>query len=467
MLTFVVDKDGMPLMPTYNIKKVRKYLASGKMRIFRHEPFTVQLTYEVPEQEAPHTQPVEMCFDTGKEHIGISVKSEKHEYVHAQFDNLPDEKQRHDDARKYRKARRNRKRHREPRFNNRKANKKDGWLAPSVRHAKDNHLSLYKRYSKVCPVTDVWLEAGQFDTQALEAQQKGLPLPEGKDYQHGPRYGTDTLREAVFTRDGYKCQVCGKSPFGKDKKPVILNVHHALYWKGDHTDRMSGLMTVCTKCHTPSNHKEGGKLYGLTPKVKSMAGASFMNQVRWYLYRDMKTLCDPCGVHVHLTYGAFTKRERHSRRIAKTHANDAYCIGRFRPKHKAQEELYRKRRRNERILSKFYDAKYIDIRDGKVKKAAELGCNRTNRREPRMSDKNCRPFRGHKVSKGHESVKKQRSPIPTGSLIRYHGKLYVTKGCQHYGEYVTVDGHEPIKVKEVKVIRLAGGWIRALTRKTG
>ena len=203
MLTFVVDINGNPLMPTYNIKKVRKRLKEGKAKIFGHNPFTIQLLYELPKQEAPYTQPVEFCEDTGKEHIGLSIKSEKHEYAHAQYDNLPDEKQRHDARRRYRRDRRNRKRYRAPRFNNRRASKKEGWLAPSVRNAKDNHVRLYERYKKVCPITDVYLEVGQFDTQALEAIQNGNPLPEGKDYQHGSRYKVDTLREAVFFRDGY------------------------------------------------------------------------------------------------------------------------------------------------------------------------------------------------------------------------------------------------------------------------
>lgn len=467
MLTFVIDKNGKPLMPTYNIKKVRKKLKAGTAKIAKHDPFTIQLLYDLPEQDAAHTQPVELCEDTGKEHIGLSIKSEKHEFVHEQYDNLHDEKQRHDDCRKYRRTRRNRKRYRAPRFNNRKVSKKKGWLAPTVRHAKDNHISLYKKYSKVCPITDVYLEVGQFDTQALEAIQEGRPIPKGTDYQRGPRYKTDTLREAVLQRDNYTCQVCGASPLKKDKagkkKKIILHVHHALYWKGDHTDRMSGLLTVCDQCHTPKNHKEGGKLYGFTPKVSNMAGAAFMNQVRWQLYEELTTLCKPDGVAVHLTYGSVTKRERHSRRMAKTHANDAYCIGRFRPKHKAREVLYKKRRRNNRVLEKFYDAVYIDTRDGSRKKGSQIGCNRTNRREPRMSDKNERVFHGKKVSKGRVTIKKQRASIPSGSVVRYKGKLYRTNGmhCQNTRAILHTEAKRQASVsaKELAVIRYTGGFV--------
>jgi hypothetical protein len=47
-------------------------------------------------------------------------------------------------------------------------------------------------------------------------------------------------------------------------------------------------------------------------------------------------------------------------------------MGEFHPKHRHQEEHFKKRRRNNRVLSKFYDAKYLDVRDHTIKKAS---CN--------------------------------------------------------------------------------------------
>src|SRR5699024_7284671 len=69
-----------------------------------------------------------------------SVKSEKHEYLGLQADLLPDETERHNARRKYRRTRRNRKCYRKPRFNNRKREK--GWLAPSIRHKVEAQLLL-------------------------------------------------------------------------------------------------------------------------------------------------------------------------------------------------------------------------------------------------------------------------------------------------------------------------------------
>ena len=88
---FVTASDGTALMPTSAVR-ARKLLRAGKAVIDNHTPFAIRLTYE----SGHWTQPVELCMDTGSEHIGVSVKSEKHEYVHAQYDNLPDEKQRHE-----------------------------------------------------------------------------------------------------------------------------------------------------------------------------------------------------------------------------------------------------------------------------------------------------------------------------------------------------------------------------------
>ena len=179
MLTYVLAADGSPLMPTYNIKKVRHMLKDGRAVIAGHKPgFTIQLTYALPDQKTPHTQKVELCEDTGYQHIGVSVKSAKHEYVHLQVDTLTDEKDHHDAQRRYRRTRRGRLRYRAPRFDNRTHSKKPGWIAPSLQHKADIHVCLVSTFQKVLPIRDVYLEVGSFDTQILEAKEKGLPIPE-------------------------------------------------------------------------------------------------------------------------------------------------------------------------------------------------------------------------------------------------------------------------------------------------
>lgn len=118
----------------------------------------------------------------------------------------------------------------------------------------------------------------KFDTQLLKAIENGENIPQSTDYQHGEQYGYSTLREAVFTRDNYKCICCGKSAI---KNGSILKIHHLGYRIGDRTNRMNNLATVCSNCHTSKNHQKGGKLYDLKPRLKGFKGATFMTMVRY------------------------------------------------------------------------------------------------------------------------------------------------------------------------------------------
>ena len=397
-MVFVLSSTGKKLMPTSSYR-ARKLLKADKAVIFKYRPFTIKLT----KRSDGDIQPIEYCCDTGYQHIGISIKSQKSEYVNERRDLLADETERHNDCKKYRRARRNRKtRYRKARWQNRKNNMmcKDGF-APSIRNKRNVHIQLFRMYEAVCPVKSAVFEMGQFDTQILKAEAEGKPFPKSADYQHGEAYGYATLREAVFARDNYTCVCCGRSAI---KDGAILRIHHLGYLKGDRSNRMDNLATVCTKCHTSKNHKEGGKLYDLKPKLKSFKGASFMTSVRFDMFAKLKASAP--DVDFHMTYGAMTKLKRKELSVKKTHSNDAYCMGDFHPKRRTDFTHYKKCRRNNRILSKFYDAKYIDIRDGKVKSGQQLSCGRTSRREFRCSDKNERIYLGQKVSKGRVSVRK-------------------------------------------------------------
>ena len=216
---------------------------------------------------------------------------------------------------------------------------------------------------------------------------------------------------------------------------------------------MSNLATVCEKCHTPKNHQPGGALWDLKPP-KGLASATFMNIVRWYIYEDIKAF----GVDVHITYGAVTKRTRRDLNIEKSHANDAYCIGSLRPEHRTKTLYYEKRRRNNRILEKFYDARYIDVRDGKVKKAAELGCNRTSRSVPRNNPRNERVFRGKKMSKGRRAIRMQRYLYQPGDVVIFGGKKRAIKGMHNKGASVQLVGGGDISPKKIISHHHVSGW---------
>ena len=314
MSVAVLSSTGQKLMPTSNYR-ARKLLKSGRAAIKCYRPiFTIRLT----SRKEGETQPIEYACDTGYQHVGVSIKSEKHEFVHAQYDMLSNETERHNDRRKYRRTRRNRKWYRKPRFDNRSRKYKE--MAPSLRHRRENQINLFESFCKVMPITSATFEMGKFDTQLLQAIADGKPLPEGKDYQQGSKYLFQTEREAVFSRDHYTCQVCGKSV----KDGVILHTHHIGYWKGYRSNRISNLLTVCEHCHTAKNHKPGGALWGLEPQSTNLAAATYMSTVRWAIYREL-VLKHP-EIDIHIQYGAKTSVTRKSLHLAKTHANDAYCV---------------------------------------------------------------------------------------------------------------------------------------------
>lgn len=456
MMVAVLSSTGVRLMPT-TCYKARKLLKRGKAVIYQYEPFTIKLT----QREDGDTQPIEYCCDTGYLHIGISVKSAKHEYAGIQVDTLSNEREKHDDARMYRRTRRNRKRYRKPRFNNRKREK--GTLAPSNRHKVDIHALWFERLCKVMPITDATFEMGDFDIQKIKAIEEGESVPVGTDYQYGEQYGFDDLRNAVFSRDDYTCVVCGRSI----KDHAIFHSHHLIFRSNGGTNRMRNLVTVCEKCHTPANHKPGGTLWKMqdTYKVRSFKGESYMTSVRWQLYERIKAKHP--DVNIHITYGSTTKERRRKLHISKSHINDAYVMGQFRPRHRTQHVLYTKKRRNNRVLAKFYDAKYIDLRDGSKKTGQQLFNGRTNRNHDTDTE-NLRKYRGQKIHKGRTSIRRQHYQIQPGDIVLHEGKKRNVKGCQHYGQYILLADGKSVSVKKVKVLRHAGGYVKStLERNAG
>ena len=446
----VLSSTGIRLMPT-SCYRARKLIKSGKAVIHSYDPFTIRLT----QRENGSTQPIEYCCDTGYQHIGISIKSARHEYAGVQVDALRDEKKHHKDTMTYRRTRRNRKtRYRKARFDNRKASKPKGWLAPSIRHRKELHLAQIQKYAKVFPITSIVFEMGEFDIQKLKAIEEGRPAPVGVEYQQGEQYGFDDVRNAVFTRDDYRCVCCGRGI----KEGAILHAHHLKYRSLGGTNRMRNLVSVCEKCHTPANHQNGGLLWELMEKykVKDFKGATFMTAVRWQMYDELKAMLP--DTEIHITYGSRTKEARRLLGVKKSHINDAYCMGNFHPKHRSEHWLYTKKRRNNRILSIFYDAKYIDSRDGKKKSGQDLFSGRTKRNRE-LNTESLHRYRKQKVSKGRVSVRRQHYPIQPGDAVIYEGRKYVTKGVQNLGTYLKING-KVVPVRKIRIHHYAGGYIR-------
>lgn len=306
-MVYVLNQDGQPLMPTSNYAKVRILLKSGKAKVIRRCPFTIQLQYS----STNYTQKISLGIDAGSKHIGVSATTESKVLYEADVELRNDIVDLLSTRRQNRRTRRNRKtRYRKPRFNNRVSAKKDGWLAPSVKQKVDTHLTVVAKVHQILPITKVIVETASFDIQKIKN-----PSINGTEYQQGEQLGFWNVREYVLFRDGHECQCChGKS---KDK---ILNVHHIESRKTG-GNSPSNLITLCETCHK-GYHKGTIKLPKAIYRGMSFKDASFMGIMRWAFYNRLKSLYP----NVSLTYGYITKNARIRNDLPKEHYIDARCI---------------------------------------------------------------------------------------------------------------------------------------------
>lgn len=199
-------------MPTTRYGKVRRLLKDKKAVVVNLCPFTIKLTYVTSD----YKQEIVLGVDAGTKHVGLSATTKSKELYASEVTLRNDIVDLLSTRRELRRSRRNRLRHRKPRFNNRIKSKRPGWIAPSVQHKVDAHIRVIDNVFYILPVSRIVIEVAQFDTQKIKN-----PEIFGKEYQEGDQLGFWNIREYVLTRDGHKCQHCK----GKSKDPV-LNVHH-------------------------------------------------------------------------------------------------------------------------------------------------------------------------------------------------------------------------------------------------
>ena len=314
-MVYVLNKYGEPLMPTTRYGRVRRLLDAGLAVVVDYRPFTIQLTYDTPNG----VQEVSLGVDAGTKHVGFSATTKKKVLFEAELLLRSDIVEKLSTRREFRRARRNRKtRYRKSRFLNRTKSKKPGWLAPSVRQKVDCHIYWISKICKFLPIRKITVETAQFDTQLLKAQEQGLPLPQGTDYQKGEQFGFLNVREYVLFRDGHKCQCCkGKS---KDNK---LHVHHIESRKTG-GDAPNNLITLCTECHA-KYHSGEIKLPKTVRRGTSLRDAAQMGIMRKALFNRLKEEIGE-AIPCYETYGYITKHTRTNACLPKAHVIDARCI---------------------------------------------------------------------------------------------------------------------------------------------
>lgn len=428
-------------MPTKRHGWVKHQLREGRARVIQVRPFTIQLTYDT----TPYRQPLTANLNSGYLNIGVSVQSEREEVFSAEVGLDPNVSKRISDCAMYRNSRRSQKtRYRKPGHS--ETGKREDKLAPSIQHKLDSHLRVIALVERILPITHINLETASFDMQKLKD-----PNISGTDYQNGEQKDFDNLREYILFRDHGKCQ--NPKCRNKAKRP-ILQVHHLGFWKNDRSDRPGNLITLCTDCHRPENHQPGGFLYGWEPKVRSFRPETFMTSVR------RKLLSATGATEV---FGYQTKRNRNTLGLPKSHANDAFAITGKPDMPRAETIYYLQRRRNNRSLATFKDAKYQDKRTGKIASGQEL-CSGRRTRNRELNSENLRQHRGHKVRKGQTSIRQERYPFQPGDIVLAGNTKRLVIGTHCKGARVMLDApKQSVAVKNVKLY-LYGKGIRPLLR---
>ena len=165
-MVYVLNQDGVAIMPTKNHAKVRVLLKQGKAKVVRRTPFTIQLMYS----STNYTQSITLGVDAGSKHIGLSATTKNKELYASDIELRNDIVDLLSARREFRSGRRNRKtRYRKARFDNRVHSKHKGWLAPSIEHKINTHITVIDKVHKILPITNIVIEVAQFDTQLLKA----------------------------------------------------------------------------------------------------------------------------------------------------------------------------------------------------------------------------------------------------------------------------------------------------------
>ena len=304
-MIYVLNIEGQPLMPCKEAK-ARKLLKQNKAKIYKREPFTIQLLF-VCENQA---QDITLGVDAGSKHIGLSATTKEKELYAADVELRNDIVELLAIRRQNRRAKRNRLRYRKPRFNNRVHSKKSGWLAPSVEQKIRTHFRVIEDIHKLLPITKIVVETASFDIQKIKN-----PEIHNEEYQQGEQLGFWNVREYVLFRDNHTCQCCkGKS---KDK---ILNVHH-IESKKTGGNAPNNLITLCETCHK-GYHNGTVKLPKTIKRGMSFKDAAFVGIMRWSFYDRLKEAYP----NVFMTYGYITKNTRVKCNLPKEHYIDARCI---------------------------------------------------------------------------------------------------------------------------------------------
>ncbi|WP_287582939.1 RNA-guided endonuclease IscB [Candidatus Borrarchaeum sp.] len=322
---YVQSAQGNPLDPTTPARG-RLLVKKGGAKVVARLPFSIRLR----DREMGYTTQVTLGVDSGYSKVGFSAVAEKEELLTGELVLRNDMSKKLEQRRNYRRNRRSRNtRYRAPRFDNRK--REQDWLAPSLRHKKQAHITLIDTIKTLVPVSRTELEVATFDTQLLQN-----PEISGVEYQQGTLQGYH-IREYLLEKWGRKCVYCGKTG-------VPLQVEHIIPRSRGGSDRVLNLTLSCERCNQHKGDRTATE-FG-HPEIHrqakaSLKSAAFMNLVRWQLVDQLE--CNH-------TYGYLTKQRRLEVGLAKSHPNDAFIIAGGRQQTRCRPFMVMQPRRNNRSI---------------------------------------------------------------------------------------------------------------------
>src|SRR5699024_8690274 len=269
-------------------------------------------------------------------------------------------------------------------------------------HRLDFTIKEIKRLYTFLPINNLVVEVTPFDNQKLLN-----PNIKNWQYQKGKMYGFKTIKDYLLARDNYRDALDGKQYPASQ-----LRVHHLAQRKDGGSNQPDNLVLLSDVNHNQANHNNGvlAKLRQNRQKTIDYRGAYFMSILATRLsnYFDNYTA----------TQGYLTANLRQKYEIEKSHIKDAFVIASGTDTTHRTNNIYsrQKLRNNNRMLQLFYDAKYIDSRDGKKKTSKELSSGRT-RRSKELNYTNLRQFRKEKVKIGRVSIRRNHYQLRPHDVV--------------------------------------------------
>ena len=309
-MVFVIDKKKTPLSPT-TFAKARLLLEQNKAVVHKVYPFVIRLkkSFECSNKYI-------MKLDPGATTNGVAiVDKDKCLFLMEIIHRGKVIKKALLNRRGVRRSRRQRNtRYRKCRFLNR--NRKDNWLAPSVKSRADNVINTTNKFAKYIPIYKVVIEKVSFDTSTMTENRKLY----GNEYQNGVLKEIK-LRKFIFSKYNNNCVYCGSKE--------NLEVEHIISKSNGGTNSTKNLTLSCRKCNELKNNlslKHFGKLINkdlshLEPS-KTPKEAAIIQSARNYTISELAK-----NFEIETGEGWETNFNRNEINLPKEHYYDALCVG--------------------------------------------------------------------------------------------------------------------------------------------